>query len=111
MISLANLLSHRCFKSCINNDAVYSFINSMIEESKYCSDTIPKYFNKELAMTKNIDEDFEDSTKYWICWISTKYWIQSKRYCHINEKCRSLAHGESNVDVKLNNKILVVFQK
>ena len=25
-----------------------------------------KHFNKELAMTKTDDQDFENSTKYWI---------------------------------------------
>ena len=51
---------------CLGEDAVYSFI-SMIEESKYCSDVIKKHFNKELVMTKNIDEDFGKSTRYRIC--------------------------------------------
>ena len=39
----------------------------MIEESKYCSDVMKKHFNKELVMTKKDNEDFENSTKYWIC--------------------------------------------
>ena len=30
----------------------------MIEESKYCSEVMKKYFNKELVMTKEDDEDF-----------------------------------------------------
>ena len=90
VISLANLLSHRSFKSYINNDAVYSFINSMIEESKYCSDTVIKYFNKELAMTKNIDEDFEDSTKYW---------IYDNAYAVGNNKVRDIAISMKNVEV------------
>ena len=32
-----------------------------IEESKYCSDVIKKHFNKELVMTKEDNEDFENS--------------------------------------------------
>ena len=28
---------------------------------------LKKYFNKEHMMTKIDDEDFENSTKYWIC--------------------------------------------
>ena len=36
----------------LGEDAVYNFINSMIEESKYCSEVMRKYFNKELLMTK-----------------------------------------------------------
>ena len=39
----------------------------MIEESKYCSDVIKKYFNKELVMTKEDNEDFKNFTKCWIC--------------------------------------------
>ena len=40
------------FKSYLGEDAVYNFISSMIEESKYCSDVRKKHFNKELVMTK-----------------------------------------------------------
>ena len=39
----------------------------MIEESKYCSDVIKKYFNKELVMTKEDNEDFKNFAKCWIC--------------------------------------------
>ena len=39
------------FKTYLGKDAVYSFIDNMIEESKYCSVVMKKYFNKELVMT------------------------------------------------------------
>ena len=39
----------------------------MIKESKYCCEVIKKHFNKALAMTKEGNEDFKDSTKCWIC--------------------------------------------
>ena len=39
------------FKSYSGEDAVHNFINSMIEESKYCTDIMRKHFNKELEMT------------------------------------------------------------
>ena len=55
------------FKPYLGIDAVYNFINSMIGESKYCSDVMRNYFNKELAMTKKDNGDFEKSIKYWIC--------------------------------------------
>ena len=47
----------------LGEDAVYSFINSMTEESKYCSDVMNKNFNKELVMTIKGNEDFKNSTK------------------------------------------------
>ena len=48
------------FKSYLGEDGVYHFISSMIEESKYCSDVMKKHFNKELEMTKEDNEDFEN---------------------------------------------------
>ena len=36
------------FKLYLGKDAVYSFINSMIKESKYCSDVMKKILTKNL---------------------------------------------------------------
>ena len=55
------------FKSHLGKDAVYNFICSMIEESKYCSDAMKKHFNKELVMMQEDTEHFENLTKCWIC--------------------------------------------
>ena len=49
------------FKTYLGKDAVYNFINSMIEESKYCSDVMKKHFNKELMVTKQDNEHFKNS--------------------------------------------------
>ena len=40
------------YKSYLGEDAVYSFIDSMVEESKYCGDGMKKHFNREFPMTK-----------------------------------------------------------
>ena len=37
----------KLFRSYLGEDAVYNFVNSMIEESKYCSEVMKKYFNKK----------------------------------------------------------------
>ena len=39
----------------------------MIEESKYFSDEMEKYFNKELVMTTEDGADLQKSGKCWIC--------------------------------------------
>ena len=57
MISLVNLLKH----------TQVNFIVNMIEESKYFNEVIKKYFNKELVMAKEDNEDCKSSTKGWIC--------------------------------------------
>ena len=80
----------------------------MIEENKYCSDV--KRFNKELAMTKEDNEGFEDSTKCWICYNTyVDGDVKVRDHCHINERYRRSAHGDCNINVKLNHKIPVVF--
>ena len=48
------------FSSYLGKDAVYNFISSMIEESRYCSDVMKKHLNKELVMTKEDNEDFKN---------------------------------------------------
>ena len=52
------------FKSYLGEDAVYNVINSMIEESKFCTHVMKKKINKELVMPKEDDADFENSNKY-----------------------------------------------
>ena len=56
MISLANLLRHIEVKILFT-----TLFNSMIEESKYCSDVMKKQFNKELLKTKKDNENFKNS--------------------------------------------------
>ena len=53
------------FELYLIEDTVYNFISIMIEEKKYCSDVMKKHFNKELVMTKEDNEGFENSTKCW----------------------------------------------
>ena len=49
------------FNSYLGKDAVYNFIKSMVEVSKYRTN-----IDKELVLTKEDYEDFESSTKCWI---------------------------------------------
>ena len=53
----------------------------MIEEKKYCSAVMKKYFNKELVMTKEDNECFENSAKFWICDIDND--VKARNHCHI----------------------------
>ena len=76
-------------KKYLGKDAVYNFINNLIEESKYFSEMMKKHFNEELAMTKEDDEDFKISTK---CLIWENNYIDNdvrvKNHCHITGKYR-----------------------
>ena len=82
----------------------------MIEEGKHCSDVMKK-FQKELLMTKNDIEDFESPTKCWICendYIDGD--VKIRDHCHITGKYRGFPHRYCNINVKLNQKIPVVFR-
>ena len=71
---------------------------------------IKKHFNKELVMTKKNNEDFENSTKCWICdnnCIDGDVIVRD--HCRITEKYRCSAHRDCNINVKLNQEISVVF--
>ena len=69
-----------------------------------------KHFNKELIMTKEDNEGFENSTKSWNCdnnYIDGD--VKVRDHCHITGKHRGSAHRDCNINVKLNHKISVVF--
>ena len=56
---------------------------------------IKKHFNKEFVMTKEDNEDFENSAKCWICdndYIDTD--VKVRDYCHITGKYREVLHIE-----------------
>ena len=73
----------------LHSDAVYNFVNSLIEESKYCNDVMKKHFNKKLVMTKKDNEDFENSSKCWICDVYVDGDVKVD-HCHITTKYRIL---------------------
>ena len=82
----------------------------MIEESKYCSDVIKKHFNKELVMTKEDDEHFENSAKCWICdntYVDGD--VKARDHFYITGNTRNSAHRDCNINLKLNHKIPVAF--
>ena len=57
---------NKLFKTYLGKDPVQNFINSMIEDSKYCKDVMKKHFNKELVIAKEDNEDFKNSTKGYV---------------------------------------------
>ena len=84
---------------------------SMVEESKYCRDVIKKHFNKELVMTKEDNENFKISTKCWTCdndYIDND--VEVRDHCYPIGKYSGSAHRDCNINLKLNQKIPVVFR-
>ena len=52
---------NKSFNSYLGEDVVYNFNNSMVKESRYCSNAMKKHFNKELVMTKKLSENSTDT--------------------------------------------------
>ena len=68
------------------------------------------YFNKELVMTKEDNENFKDSTKCWICdndYVGND--VKVRDQSRITEKYGESAQRDGNINLKLNLKIPVVF--
>ena len=93
--------------------AVYTFLEYMLDEVKYCKKVIKKEFNKPLKMTKENEEEFKKAEECYIC--NKKYTNQDIRvrdHCHITGKYRGSAHQECNLQLRLNPdkiKIPVIF--
>ena len=59
-----------------------------------------KHFNKELVTSNEDHEDFEKSTKCWICdndYIDGH--VKVRDPCHITRKDRCCAHKDCNINV------------
>ena len=93
--------------------AVYTFLEYMLDEVKYCKKVIKKEFNKPLKMTKENEEEFQKAEECHIC--NKKYTDQDIRvrdHCHITGKYRGSTHQECNLQLRLNPdkiKIPVIF--
>ena len=82
----------------------------MIEESKPCIGVMEKGFNKELSMTKEDNEDFENSTKCWICDNAYVHGdVKVRGHFHVTGNYRSSAHRACNINIIPNHTIPVVF--
>ena len=53
------------FQTYLGKDAIDHFINNKTEESKHCSEVMKEHFNKELVMTEEHNENFENLIILW----------------------------------------------
>ena len=97
-------------KSYLGQDALHKFITSMDKERKCCIRVMKKYFNKELAITKEDDENFGNPTQCWVC-VNTfvESDVKVRDHCHVTGKYRCAAHKHCNINVSLNYEIPIVF--
>ena len=94
-------------------NAVYGFMEKMLEEVKYCKAVIKKHSNKPLVMTEDYEQHFR--TMDWCHICGEKYDEKDvcvRDHCHITGKFRGSAHQECNLKLRIkpeNLKIPVIF--
>ena len=96
-----------------SENAVYKFMEKMLEEFEYCKAVVKKHFNKPLVMTEDDAVCFKLMNKCHIC--GEKYTdkdVHVRDHYHITEKFRGSAHQECNLKLRIkpeNHKIPVIF--
>ena len=83
-------------------NAVYKFMEKMLEEVEYCKTVIKKHFNKPLVMTEDDEQHFKTMDGCHIC--GEKYTdkdVRVRDHCHITGKFRGSAHQECNLKLRI----------
>ncbi|XP_068675675.1 uncharacterized protein [Montipora foliosa] len=91
-------------------NAVYKFMEKMLEEVKYCKKIMKKEFNKPLRMTKDDEKEFQKADKCHICekeYNETD--VRVRDHCHITGQYRGSAHQDCNLNFQITDKIPVIF--
>ena len=94
-------------------NAVYKFMEKMLEEVEYCKTVIKKRFNKPLVMTEDDETRFKLMDKCHICDKEyTDKDVRVRDHCHITGKFRGSAYQECNLKLRIKPediKIPVIF--
>ena len=83
-------------------NAVYKFMEKMLEEVEYCKAVVKKRFSKPLVMTEDDETHFKLMDKCHIC--GNKYTdkdVRVRDHCHITGKFRGSAHQECNLKLRI----------
>ena len=92
------------------NNAVFKFIQSIFKEYNYCKDVRKKHCHKNLVMSAEENEEFENCS---ICWVCGKLididHNKIRDHCHITGKYRGSCHWSCNINLKLSKKLVVMF--
>ena len=84
-------------------NAVYNFMENMLEEVHWCKQTMEKHFNKPLVMTEENETDFKSTNHCHICKNQySKEDIRVRDHCHITGNYRGSAHQDCNLKLQIN---------
>ena len=91
-------------------DAVYKFIRAILNKYNYCRSVTTNFLNKNPIRSAGEEERFQQSN---ICWICGKLFDiaddKVRDHCHVSGKYRGAAHWGCNVNLKMTQKVPVIF--
>ena len=91
-------------------NAIFKFIQSIYREYSYCRGVMKKYFDKNLIMSVDEEEEFEKCNICWICGGLIKNDNDKVRdHCHITGKYKGAAHWKCNINLKVSKKLVAIF--
>ena len=90
-------------------NAVYNFIEAVLEEVKYCKSIKKEHFNKPLVMSEEDEALFQSQDSCHICGQKYENSLIVRDHCHITGKFRGSAHEKCNINFRLTDKIPVFF--
>ena len=96
-------------------DAIYHFIERMLEEEIYCQEIMGDHFNKEMIITEKEQKEFKKANSCHICGREYSSWDYEndnypvRDHCHVTGKYRGSSHNRCNRSYRLSKKIPVVF--
>ena len=91
-------------------NGVFKFVKCIFKEYDYCRIVMKKNFNKNLIMTAEQNEEFENNN---ICWICGKLIDlddnKVRDHCDITGKYRGSSHRNCNISLKISKRFSVIF--
>ena len=90
------------------DDCINKFIKSDFEQKEWINRVIREYFNKDLIMTNEDEEIYQNSQ---LCWIFKQELNTDKvrDHCHITGKFRGPEHNECNLKLRIPRKLPIIF--
>ena len=90
------------------NNCVNNFIKWIFEQRKHCNQIINDHFNKNLKLTIEDENNYQNSQDCWIC--NEKLDNKKVRdHCYITGKYRGAAHSLCNLKLKISRKLPIIF--
>ena len=91
-------------------DCVSRFISCILDEYEYCKKVRRDHFNKNLIMSTEEEEIFQNACSCWICGKLFDLMDEKVRdHCHIRGKFRGATHFSCNANFKISKKVPVLF--